>query len=98
MKNTYCWSWACLSLFKEDDDGTSRVFTLKPCWLWQYWQNEFMVAIGKWSPDPFWVCEQWLKRNNLRDREGDAFLKAINRYAASCEPGEYFRLQPGFLK
>lgn len=78
--------------------GCSRIFTLKPAWLWQYWQNEFMVAIGKWPPDPFWVFEQWLRRNNLWHCEGKAFLNAIDRYGASCEPGEYVRLQPKFLK
>lgn len=41
MKKRYEWSWICLSLFRryEDPDGcggTTRIFTLKPAWLWQY--------------------------------------------------------------
>ena len=99
MKSTtiHKWHWACLSLFRKTDDGRgggscSRVFTLKPAWVWQHWQNLIMVKLGYWPPDPFWVCEKWLRRNNLWDREGTAFFKAIDRCAASCEPGELLRL------
>lgn len=103
---TYEWSWACLSLFRKwsetmgdvEAGGSTRIFTLKPAWVWQYVQNWFMVKLGFWPPDPFWVCEQWLRRNNLWHREGADFFRAIDRYAASCEPGHYLKLQPGFLK
>lgn len=101
---TYEWSWACLSLFRKTNDattgigGTSRIITLKPAWVWWYWQNWFMVATGKWPPDPFWVYEQWLRKNNLWDCDGKAFFTAIDRYAASCEPGELLRLNPTLLK
>lgn len=100
---TYEWSWVCLSLFRNTDDGkgvggSSRVFTLKPAWLWQYWQNEFMVAIGRWPPDPFDMCYRWLKKNNLWQREGKSFLAAITMYANSCEPGTLVNLNPKLLK
>lgn len=103
MKINYEWSWVCLSLFRrfKDDNGnggSSRVFTLKPAWLWQYWQNEFMIAIGAWPPDPFYICERWLKRNNLWHREGESFLAAITMYGNSCEPGTLVKLNQRLLR
>lgn len=101
---TYEWSWRCLSLFRNYYDpelsggGSSRLFTLKPAWVWFYWKNEFMVAIGKWPPDPFYICELWLRRNNHFHKEGPAFMQALSCYAASCEPGTYVAINPRFLK
>lgn len=97
-KITYEWSWVCLSLFRNDGSGSSRVFTLKPAWVWRYWQNEFMVAIGKWPPDPFYVFEKWLRKNNLWNTEGEAFYRAIDRYSNSCPPGRYLSLNSGFIQ
>lgn len=74
------------------------MFTLKPAWLWFYWQNEFMVAIGKWPPDPFYVCECWLRKNGNWNLEGKEFLAAISRYANYCEPGTLLKLQPKLFK
>lgn len=102
-KITYEWNWYCLALFRNEThsngygSSSSRIFTLKPAWLFQYWQNKFMVFIGKWPPDPYEECFNWMKRNNHRDKIGNDFRRAIDMYSNSCPPGEYVRLQPRFL-
>lgn len=107
----YEWSWRCLSLFRNFDHepidiggvraiggGSSRVFTLHPKWVWFYWKAWGLYCLGVWPHPNMYIHFERFEKKWKRTHPDDDFSTILKRYAASCEPGFYVKLQPMFLK